>query len=169
MNPTFKDSQDREWIVRLTGPVIRDIQDTFGFKLTELDADPINQLANDPAMFVDVLFLLCENQAKGRAMDSRAFGECLEPGLDGPLEAVKEAIVSFFPAGKRSAIRAALKASEQVQNKAVEILSGKLTDPELMKRVEQKMVQQGEIELEKLLSQDPLNSSPSTVPTSATS
>ena len=154
MTQTFKDNQGRDWAIRLHGPVIKDIQETFGFKLTSLDADPINQLANDPVMLVDVLFLLCEAQAKERGMDSRAFGECLDPGLDEPIAALTEALINFFPSGKRLAIRSALLANQKVQTKAIEILSQELDSQENLDRIVDKLRKKGKDDLEKMLNQE---------------
>ena len=169
MTPTFKDAKGNEWAIKLNGPVIKDIQDTFKFKLTSLDADPINQLANDPVMLVDVLFLLCETQAKERQLDSRAFGEILEPGLDGPIAALTEALINFFPSGKRSAIRSALLASQKVQDKAAEIMINELGSPEMMNRMEAKLRERGKAEIDRLLNQDLTNTLSTEEKPSATS
>ena len=135
MTPKFLDKNNQEWKVELNGPIIKDIQEQFNFKITSLDADPLNQMANDPVMAVDVLYLLCEKQASERGMDSRAFGECLPPGIDGPLEALREALINFFPLGKKSAIRSALEASQRFQEKASQILAEDLLNEDRMERL----------------------------------
>lgn len=158
---SFKDQREKTWTLILNGPLLRDIKEQLGVNLVALEADPFNVLSSDPVKLVDCLFMVCEEQAKASGITSREFGISLPPDLDGPIEALREAVINFFPSGKRSVVRSALEASEKASNKAMEILVQKVSSDKTLERVTNGMVAMGEKALEEMLtSQDFTSTSP---------
>jgi len=82
-----------------------------------LKADPFEQLALDPLLLVDVLWLICETQATERGVTSEVFGESLGDRIDEAVVALEAAVVNFFPASKRSLLQSLrLKNQEMTTN-----------------------------------------------------
>lgn len=170
MTTTFKDQNGRSWTLALNAPLARDINETFGIKLTALEANPFNQLEADPILLVDVLYMLCKKQcdSSNPPVSSREFGELLPPDLDPVVRALREAVINFFPGGKRSAMRSALETSEKTSNRALELLVTKTMDPVMLEQMAQLMAKQGEEAMQKAMSQDFTAMPPSVESTSAT-
>lgn len=147
----FTDKTGHAWTIELSAPVVRDVRDQLGINLTALDADPFSQLAADPVLLVDVLYVLCREEANKLGISSRDFGMRLGSDLDKPTEAVLDAIVNFFPAGKRSVVRSAYLANQESMRRADEILLRKIQDPQNQNRVAEANAKKMDAVLEKLL------------------
>lgn len=153
MSTVFTDKHNREWDLALNAPVLRDIRETYKINLTALDSDPLNQLEANPELLVDVLYLICKDQADAISVTSRDFGKGLKPSLDEPIQALVNAIVNFFPAGKRSAVQSALIAQQKASNKALEQLTQRLTSQETVDKIVKRAVEEGEKALQDHLTQ----------------
>lgn len=150
---TFQDLKNRSWVLRLTAPLLKDIEQMFGVKLTSFDKDPLSALATDPVMLVDVLYVICRDQADKVGITDREFGESLPEGLETPVMALRGAIINFFPPGKRSAIQRALLAAEEVSNKTLQKMVDHLDQSSVKDLMSQKAVELGMAELEKLVTE----------------
>lgn len=99
--PTFKDSNGKEWTVKLDAVLIKDLRSSLDFDI--LADDAFARLATDDVLLVDVLWVLCRAQgttdvAFGQAL---ATGEAIESACDALIEARRQ----FFRPGKRSLLR----------------------------------------------------------------
>jgi len=109
---TFTDANGTKWEIKLNATLVKDIRDGLGIDIVSLDKDPFARLESDPILLVDVLFMLCEKQCKEQSLSSRDFGERISPEvLEAAIEAMLEAIINFFPPGKRSVVRSAYQAN----------------------------------------------------------
>lgn len=126
---SFKDAKGRDWQIEITVNVIKKVRATLDIDLTEVDGAVYRRL-DDPVTLVDLLWLICEEEAQGRNLTDEDFG-C---GLVGdPIEdatnALLDAIADFFPGRKRSLIQAMLKNAATLQDKAAAMAMAKIMDP----------------------------------------
>lgn len=121
---TFKDSQCREWQLSIDVLQLKRVRERTRFELGKLLANEMSglkQLANDPELLVDVLFVLVEDQAKGRKIEPEEFGrsmvgDALESGFDTLLSAFAD----FCPSRQAKPLRALLAKSQELNEAATE-------------------------------------------------
>lgn len=159
---TLQDRSGKDWRVELDAPTIEEIQEKHEINLANLDGDPLVKLRNDPMKLVPVLYLICQEQIEERGVEPRQFGKMM-PHTDKMLDAVREAIIGFFPSGRASHVREVLTRYEEMNSKTDELAIAKMRsvieDPETMQRLNVKANSVFGRELDKMF---PLNSEPGT-------
>jgi hypothetical protein len=82
----------------------------LGFDLLSLSQyKALKKLSADPVPLCNVLYLLCEDEAKRRGVSDEDFGRLLYgDGLYNGLVAVLEGLADFLPADKRAIIASAI-------------------------------------------------------------
>jgi len=117
--PQFKDEQGRTWDLS-AGPVlnvasakrVKDLRSVDLFKLFSAEAE---RLFTDPALLVDVLFILCQRQADKAGVSDEQFGEGLVgDALERAANALMDAVADFFPQSKRQTLRAIKEKGQQI-------------------------------------------------------
>ncbi len=162
---SFHGLDGNEYKLRLTVPLLRRIKRHAGVDLGKLETDPLNKLANDPELFVDCLWLFCESQFQpdANARDKRPdeqFAEILPDNiLDVGSTALLDAIIDFFPAGKRCALRSLAETLEKKRNLATEKLMERLQTEEIDDKVVDAAVNAGLEHLTNYLNQAATNTS----------
>lgn len=152
---TFKDNQDREWVLRLDAPTIRMVRNELdGLNLADLEGKTYEKLVADPVLLVDTLWLLCKDQAKAAGIDdlsfaSRIVGDAIERASD----AMLESIADFFPTKKREILHALAKQQREVRELGLQAALEKITDPTLRKRLLATMEARMDADLQSLLTQ----------------
>ena len=148
----FKDSADREWIVSVTVGAIKNIRTALGVDLADPSQAVMERLADDPVLLVDLLWLLCEKQAKEIGITPEQFGESLvgDP-IDAATNAMVEAIADFFPGPRRSLLQRANAKTRAVRQKAESLAMEKLNDPTLEAEMEKAMTKRLEAEVRQAL------------------
>ena len=151
---TFVDAEDRSWEPEVNVVTIGRVRTALKINLLELLL-PENTLAErlvDPCLLVDVLYLLCKDQADQREIDDIAFGKAMTPdGIEDGWAAALEGIVLFSPRGSRPAHQKVLEKAKQYQAKAAKQVKALVAGPEFDAMLDR--------ELEKRL--NPPTSSPS--------
>jgi hypothetical protein len=134
--PSFKDREGTEWRVDLDAPMIDEIRTAFGINLVSLDKDPLGPLRNDPMMLVTVVAALCREQIEAINLSPTQFAKRLPRPPDPMLDAVRDAIIDFFPSGRASHIREVLSKLDHLAVKTDELASVKMQqvmdDPKVM-------------------------------------
>jgi len=125
---TFEDSQGRTWAVAINVAAARRVRSLLKIDLLALIADgmkPLGALLCDPMRLVDVLYVLCERQAKDAGVTDEQFGEAMYgDALDQAIAAFFEALVDFFPKpDAREALRRAFRKMRETRD---EILAAEL-------------------------------------------
>lgn len=157
MTATFTDLNNKEWTIRLDGPTVREVR-KLGVDFVDLKSDPIAKLTLDPLLLADVAWVLCRDQATTGGLDSDQFQRALDGETNTRLiEALKEAIVTFSPAGARSLARSRLEQNEQTQKNAETLTIRKLTEnqPRILTAMERRVDKEMEKILNDLESIDP--------------
>lgn len=126
----WTDKQGRDWCTAINVSTVRRVKHLTGVLLTDAaDSDLLERLYNDCMLLADVLYAVCEPQAKARDIDSAAFGELLSGELiDKACESLMRDLVDFFPSGRRPAVETIWKAAKRVETERVKMLDQKLTD-----------------------------------------
>lgn len=134
--PSFKDRKGNEWQVELDAPTIEEIKDDHGISLVNLDSDPLLKLRNEPMVLVACVSVICRDQQKERGMTPLDFAKALPSPPDAMLDAVRDAVIGFFPSGRASHVREVLSKFDQMGNKTDEIAQAKMQqvmdDPKVM-------------------------------------
>lgn len=117
----FKDTKGREWTVRLDGPLIDEIESLHQINLEDLNKDPLLKLRTSPRTLVAVVYLICKEQIQALNLTPVDFARSLPQPPDVMLEAVKEAVIDFFPTGQGSHAREALASYEAMAEKTNQI------------------------------------------------
>lgn len=164
---SFRDLNQREWTIRLDVPLVRRIAEVTGIKLTDLRADPFLRMSTDPCLLVDVLWLLCERQAKEAGISDIQFGEAIGDQIDAATEAMQDAIVNFSHSSKRSLLRSLIAENSTMQTEAMTMA---MTDLKAERgKIVSAMARRSKAEIAKLLeSIEPVNSEASDSSTSLT-
>ena len=127
---SFKDNEGRDWLVAVNVATVKRVRAECGVDLasaTEPNAEngesPLERLAGDPVLLVDVLYSLCRKQAEKRGVDDEAFGTAIAgDSVAAAADALMEAIVDFFPNPRRKLLMKALTEARETQRKAEEAL-----------------------------------------------
>src|SRR5687768_6394236 len=98
---TFKDTVGRTWNVALNIGTAKRIKEAMGLDLLD-NGQSIQQIAGDPYLMGNVLFVICEAQCKQLDVTDEQFGESLAGDvIDDALTALVEELVDFFPKRQR--------------------------------------------------------------------
>lgn len=121
---SFKDNTGREWIVVINVPQMRKVRAKLDIDLGKLLDNrmvPLNEIINDPVKLVDVVFVLCSEQAATLGITDEQFGAAMAgDALEDAVYAFCEALASFQPKQRREALRAVLKRGREISEKALE-------------------------------------------------
>lgn len=146
---TFTDTQGRAWMIQITVGAIKRVQALCGislYKIIDFDnrnnpqSNLLNQLAEDPALLVDVLFAVCKPEADRLGVSDVEFGESMSGDvIEAATNALLDDLVDFFPEAKRLIFRKVLTATRKVQAAARKRLDAMLNDPKLDASIESRL------------------------------
>lgn len=98
--PEFKDSKGDVWKLILTVGTIEDIKAEAGIDLDEMVNSPekfASSLYEKPRKLVEMLWVMCEEQAAERQIDPKSFGKRFDrETIDKACDAFLTAIVTFY-------------------------------------------------------------------------
>lgn len=99
--PKFTDSMGRDWIVKLNVGLVEQVQEDTDVNLDSLLETPekfASILAQTPKKLVQILWVLCEDQAAEYGVDPKQFGFLFDRDLlDKASQAFLEAVLLFYP------------------------------------------------------------------------
>lgn len=120
---TFKDAEGTEWSVDVNTDTIQTVRDLLDIDLLQIGEDAAlhNRLCMDPVFLVNLLYVVCKQQADERKMEDRAFGRRMKgDAIDSAVEALIEELVNYFPKSKRTVLQKAVDKAKAVQALAME-------------------------------------------------
>lgn len=150
--PEFKDANGKAWLVRLDAPTIADVRRDCGVDLAELEGKVAGQLESDPVLLVNVLYVVCREQANQAGINDRQFGTALvgDP-IGAAAKALIDAITDFFPIGKRTLLRSLVDKQGEIRDKGTALAMAKLNNPELQQQLLAAMESKMDAEIASLL------------------
>src|SRR5688500_13815045 len=94
---TFKDINGREWQISLNGWIAGQLKKRLDFNVR--DYQSIMRAADDPVLLLNVLFVICEEQAKAADVTDEHFGKAMGGDtIDAATRAFLDEAVAFAPA-----------------------------------------------------------------------
>ncbi len=152
---SFEDESGNEWRVRLDAISLDEIKDDHGIDLVDLEHDPLRRVINDGRILAAVMLVICRDERETKGITREQFVKAIPQPPDVAIEALREALISFFPSGQNSQRREVLAKFDEMAVKTSEMANLKMKrvmdDPTLMKKLEAKADRTVDAEIEKLL------------------
>jgi len=130
MHP-FKDTKDREWKIEISVGAISEVKDSLGIDLlkffVEKDGDAIEHLTEDLPLLCQVIFTLCDAQAKADNVSPEDFSHAMGgDALEDALNALMEELADFSPRQKRKAMHLMLQKGKTLMEKMCDLAMAEL-------------------------------------------
>lgn len=121
----FTDSKGRGWDVAINVLAVKRVRGMLGVDLNGLITDgarPLAALLDDPCQLVDVLYVLCRNQAEDAGITDEQFGEAMGgDSLSRAADAFLEELIDFFREPRaRASLRKLIAAGKQAGSLALD-------------------------------------------------
>ena len=139
---SFKDNADRTWTITLNVYAVKKVRDLLGVDLLDLGGDPstplgagdakdgnglLYRLIADPVLLVDVLYVICKDQADGANVTDEQFGRAMAGDvIDAATRAFLEELADFTPSPRdRARARKVIDATWKLIDRAQDVLDAK--------------------------------------------
>lgn len=131
----FKDTNGREWRIRLTGPKLQKVREATGIALATPSGEGAVAATADGEILTRVLWLLCGDQEPH--LTAEQFGEAVASGevFDAARVALQDSIVDFTPPPQRPMLLKVLEAERKEQAARAAVVMEKLNGDELHDQV----------------------------------
>ncbi|MHB8953568.1 MAG: hypothetical protein ACYC4U_11410 [Pirellulaceae bacterium] len=129
----WKDPNGREWSTAVTVSTVKRVKELADTLLTDAaDTDLVDRLYGDVMLLANVLYAVCEPQARQREVTAEQFGELLAGDtIDRACESLMRDIIDFFPSGRREIVTRIHAAARRLETERVNLIRGKMTDEQL--------------------------------------
>ena len=142
---TFTDSKGRTWEIELNVRQMKRVRDALGVDLVNVIStgkdgavatDTIDRVANDPILLCDILWVVCEEQAKQDGVTDVEFGSSLAgEAIAEATRAFLDELVDFFPGARRIFLKKAVGLARRFETETMEVLEKALESPEFEERL----------------------------------
>lgn len=151
----FKDKKENEWILELTVGSAKRVKLDCGVDLiniTDFDAadkkSPLEELAENPFLMVDVLFSLCRKQAEEKGIDDIAFGGLFDfETVQDAVDALVQEIINFTPPVRRKLLQKIYDKNKQIMGETEKQADELMGSPEFDKDLETLMKSSTELQV----------------------
>ena len=141
----FTDTKERVWDVELNVRQMKRVRDVLGIDLVNViqagkdgavATDTLDRVANDPILLVDILWVLCEGQAKTAGVTDDDFGSSLAgDSISDATRAFLDELVDFFPGARRLFLKKAIDLARKFETENAQMLEKALASPEFEERL----------------------------------
>jgi len=141
----FTDTKGRTWDIELNVRQMKRVRDILGIDLVNIIStgkdgavatDTLDRVANDPILLVDILWVLCEGQAKSAGVTDEDFGSSLAgESIAEATRAFLDELVDFFPGARRLFLRKAVDLARRFETENLYVLEKALSSPEFEERM----------------------------------
>ena len=142
---SFRDTKGRTWKVELNVRQMKRVRDALGVDLVNViearrdgtvAADTLERVANDPVLLADILWVLCEGEAKPAGVTDDDFGSALAgDAISEATRAFLDELVDFFPGARRLFLRKAVDLARKCESEGEAALKAALESPGLAERL----------------------------------
>ena len=146
----FTDTKERVWDVELNVRQMKRVRDALGIDLVNViqagkdgavATDTLDRVANDPILLVDILWVLCEGQAKAAGVTDDDFGSSLAgDSISDATKAFLDELVDFFPGARRLFLKKAVDLARKYETENLEVLEKALASPEFEERLKTSLI-----------------------------
>jgi hypothetical protein len=121
----FTDATGRNWTITINVAALKKVKALTGVNLLELldnNLEGLSALLSDIVKLVDILYVLCKDQADALGVSDEDFGRALAgDSLEQAVDAFLEEFVDFFPNRRaREALRKMLSKGKTITEKAMQ-------------------------------------------------
>lgn len=133
---TFTDTKGRLWTIMISGYELKRVREMTGVRLADLDDDgyqPLAALLKDTEKFIDVVYVLCLDDANERKVTDVEFGRSLAGDvLTEAAESFRRAFEDFCPSQRRKTLQSLAAKAKTLQEKAGDLVAETIenVDPE---------------------------------------
>lgn len=154
----FNDQKGRSWALCVTVQTLRRVKTQCGVTLTDIillkpgeapDVSLLEQLANDPVLLVDVLYVALSDEAEARGVSAQDFGEAMAgeamagDAIEAATEALLDEVIAFFPLAKRRTLQRLMEVSRRFAERQKEVLETLLASPDLETEIKRALTLSG--------------------------
>ena len=142
---TFTDAKERSWEIELNIRQMKRVRDTLGIDLVNviqtnkdgtIATDTLDRVANDPILLCDILWVLCEGQAKAAGVTDDDFGSSLAgDSIESAKRAFLDELFDFFPGARRMILRKAVCLARKYEAESAAAVAEALESPEFEERM----------------------------------
>ena len=146
----FTDTKERVWDVELNVRQMKRVRDVLGIDLVNViqagkdgavATDTLDRVANDPILLVDILWVLCEGQAKAAGVTDDDFGSSLAgDSISDATRAFLDELVDFFPGARRLFLKKAVDLARKFETENLEVLEKALASTEFEERLKTSLI-----------------------------
>lgn len=120
----FKDNTGRVWEITITVAQVKRVRGLLNIDLYKLIDDglkPLSDLLTDPCNLVDVVYVLCKDQADKVGITDEQFGQAMGgDALEQAAESFLAELVDFFPKQAREGLQKILRKGRAIGAKLLE-------------------------------------------------
>jgi len=130
---TFRDNAGRSWNLALNVYAVKKVRDLLGLDLLDLGGSDkpgeglLYRLIADPVLLVDVLYVVCRDQADSASVTDEQFGRAMGgDAIDAATRAFLEELADFTPSPRdRARARKVIEATWKLIDRAQDLLDAK--------------------------------------------
>jgi len=154
---TFNDNAGRSWSLALNVWTVKKVRDLLGVDLLDLGGESATgssdkkpgllfRLIADPVLLVDVLYVVCKDQADGAGVTDEQFGRAMGgDAIDAATKAFLEELADFTPSPRdRARARKVIETTWAMIDKAQDVLDAR-AEKELPAAVEALLTEMAEM------------------------
>jgi hypothetical protein len=141
MTASFKDTEGREWVLRVDVNSVRSIRDKYKIDLQKVwNSEDERRRLDDVCTMIDVVHELCTEQAAKRSLSQDDFGAAMGgDAIDAARLALQNAILAFYPKNSREIYQRLLDSEREVERQAINKVQGAIDDGLITKMIANEM------------------------------
>lgn len=138
---TFKDAVGRTWTIAVSVNTVKRVRATLDINLMEAaTGDLLSQLATDPVLLCDVLYVVCQEEADAKKVTDEDFGRAMAGDvIDNATKAFLEELANFFPPSQRTLLRGALGKYRKLEEKGLTLIQEYLDGDQVEREFEDQL------------------------------
>lgn len=142
----------QSFTIELDTPLIREVRKELDVDLVAADMSGEAKASSDIATLVDVLWILCREQAEKHGISADVFGRGIKGDTwEAAVLALRRAIAFFSPSSSRSMRLAQIAAEERLQRAGAAAALAKISDETALKSLEEHITAEVDRAMNRLL------------------
>lgn len=139
MQRKFTDNAGDEWLVFIDTRTVRAARKELGYDLMATFTErKLLELAGDPPLVVDLVYLACREQCDQRGVSDREFGKRLVgDSVEHASDALLRALADFFPTAKRRVLEKILDKADAMARKMTQSLQDATASGEVDRAIDE--------------------------------